>query len=422
MKFIKNRDRFVESNGSEIHIPKVIWDIHIVFAEFGFKLYLVGGSIRDFLSGQTPKDYDVATNAKPEDVIKLFTDKFGVRKKNGSDFVLRNGWRINLQGESFGVVVIYIPGEKEGVEIASFNTRHDGKIILDATIEDDANRRDITFNSLFYDLDKKEIIDLVGGVEDLKNKRLRMVGDPSQRIMEDPLRIQRLFRFGPRYGADMDDKTKDAINNLKHLYREPSDERPNGVSQERIVEEFMKSFKTLPKFQKYIDYLDEFGMWKILFPGISFNKSPRFLETDSIEVALAQLLVNERNDVFNSLMVREWKFPSILSKTVKLLVDITRLDTEGDSAIDDAINIRMNQLRNNIGDGLIRKFISLVVINNPLVDKLLKFNPTDINSVDVMDELGMEHDNNGRLLNPKKDGAKLGQELSRRKVELFKSL
>lgn len=417
MKFIKDRSKFIsESNGSEeMDVPKIIMDINDIFNEYKFKLYLVGGSVRDFKTGETPDDFDIATDAKPKEVIDMLIDKFGERKKRGGDSILNNGWRINLQGESFAVVVLYIPGE-DGIEIASFNTRHDGEIVLGASLEDDVNRRDITFNALFYDLDTKKVIDLVGGVDDLKNKRLKMVGDPMKRISEDPLRIQRLFRFGPRYGAEMDDETKEAIHKLKHLYREPSDERPNGVSQERIVEEFMKSFKSLKDFNDYIDYINEFGMWDILFPGISFDKSPKVVNTKSLPIMMSQLLIDEDDKILKSVMIKEWKFPTELSNKVRFLIGLSRVNKDKE-----AMGLKQFQIRFGIDNDLIEEFISIMGITNPLVSKIMKYDPSEINSIEVMGDLNIDHVD-GKLSNPKRDGVILGQELSKKRLELFKSL
>lgn len=186
MKFIKKQNIITESK-LELDIPSPIWDLHNVFTQAGKKLYLVGGAVRDFVTGEAPKDFDLATDATPDEMKSILKD-----------------YRINLQGEKFGVIVVYgLDGLPEGVEIATF--REDitpGRkpdVKLGATIEDDVKRRDLTFNGLFYDLDEKEIIDLVGGVEDLNNKKIRMIGNPDERIKEDPLRILRIIRFASRY-------------------------------------------------------------------------------------------------------------------------------------------------------------------------------------------------------------------------------
>ena len=127
-----------------------------IFKKSGKKLYLVGGSVRDFLTGDNPKDFDLATDALPDEVLSI----------------LGNKYRTNLQGKAFGVVVVYTEDQPAGMEIATFredvSKGRNPEVKLGVTIEDDVKRRDLTYNSLFYDLDTRQIVDLVGGKEDLK--------------------------------------------------------------------------------------------------------------------------------------------------------------------------------------------------------------------------------------------------------------
>lgn len=190
---IKSYKSFLESNQSDFWsiIPQSIKDLNDIFKKAGKKLYLVGGSVRDFLTGDKPKDFDLATDALPDEVIKIL-------QSYNYDF--------NLQGKAFGVVVAYTKDQPMGLEIATFRSDiYDGKLgktrnpdVQFTTIEQDVLRRDLRINGLFYDLDKKEIIDLVGGIEDIKNGVIGMIGDPDLRITEDPLRILRAIRMACR--------------------------------------------------------------------------------------------------------------------------------------------------------------------------------------------------------------------------------
>jgi len=192
MKRIKKYKTFLESKKIDMWdiIPQSVKDLHKLFQSSGKKLYLVGGSVRDFLTGDKPKDFDLATNALPDEVLEIIGDKF----------------RTNLQGKAFGVVVVFTKEVPEGMEIATFREDvYDGKLgktrnpdVKFTTIEQDVLRRDLRINGLFYDLDKKEIVDLVGGVDDIKNKVIGMIGDPDLRIKEDPLRILRAIRMACR--------------------------------------------------------------------------------------------------------------------------------------------------------------------------------------------------------------------------------
>jgi tRNA nucleotidyltransferase/poly(A) polymerase len=181
--------------------------------------------VRDFLTGDKPKDFDLATDALPDEVLEIVDGKY----------------RTNLQGRAFGVVVVFTDEVPEGMEIATFRNDLYGELgetrnpdVEFTTIDSDVLRRDISINGLFYDLDKKEIIDLVGGINDIKNKIIRMIGNPDIRIKEDPLRIMRIMRFAYRYGFEIEQNTKNSIRKNKHLLKI--------ISKERIWEEMKKSF------------------------------------------------------------------------------------------------------------------------------------------------------------------------------------
>ena len=169
---LKRYNQFLESKSDMWDIiPQSVKDLHTLFQSAGKKLYLVGGSVRDFLTGDKPKDFDLATNALPDEVLEIIGDKF----------------RTNLQGKAFGVVVVYTKEVPEGMEIATFRSDiYDDKLgktrnpdVKFTTIDQDVLRRDLRINGLFYDLDKREIVDLVGGVEDIKNKKINMIGSSS---------------------------------------------------------------------------------------------------------------------------------------------------------------------------------------------------------------------------------------------------
>jgi len=179
---------FLESNKTMLDIiPQSVKDLHKLFKASGKKLYLVGGAVRDFLTGDKPKDFDLATDALPDEVLGIISDKY----------------RTNLQGRAFGVVVVYTKDQPEGMEIATFREDlYDDKLgktrnpdVKFTTIENDVLRRDLRINGLFYDLDKNEIVDLVGGIDDIKNGIISMIGEPDLRIKEDPLRILRAIRL-----------------------------------------------------------------------------------------------------------------------------------------------------------------------------------------------------------------------------------
>ncbi len=152
-----------------------------------------------------------------------------------------------------------------------------------STIEKDVERRDLTWNALFYDLEKRKIIDLVNGLEDLKNGITRFVGDPDMRIKEDPLRILRLIRFTSRYGYTIEEKTFKSVEKNKDQLKI--------IVRERIWDEFYKAYGQVKDFTIYLKYINEFDLWEYIFPGVKINKD--IVPCSSIELYLANLLRDE---------------------------------------------------------------------------------------------------------------------------------
>ncbi len=171
---------------------------------------LAGGCVRDELLGLSPKDYDVATDALPEQVRKWFP-------------------RARVVGAQFGVVLVR--KYRHDIEVATFRSdgdyldgRHPEQVEF-TTAKEDAQRRDFTINGLFYDTEKNEVIDYVGGQEDLRNKLLRTIGEPTKRFAEDHLRMLRAVRFAARLGFDVHPDTLSQIKQLAPKLRAISAER-----------------------------------------------------------------------------------------------------------------------------------------------------------------------------------------------------
>lgn len=182
------------------HTLQVLYRLH----RAGFLAYLVGGGVRDLLLGRTPKDFDVGTNATPQQVRRLFRNCFLV------------GRRFRLAHVRFGV--------DEVVEVATFRRQataddlpedpHDHQLVAEnvfGTPLEDAFRRDFTVNALFYDIGTFSIIDYVGGLADLEARRLRVIGDPLVRFTEDPVRMLRALEFAARLGFTLDEATREGI-------------------------------------------------------------------------------------------------------------------------------------------------------------------------------------------------------------------
>jgi len=211
----------------------------------GFQALLAGGCVRDMLLGRRANDYDVATDAQPNDVIRLFERTLKV-------------------GAKFGVVIVLIDGRQ--VEVATFRTetgyadgRHPGLVEFAGAAED-ASRRDFTINGMFYDPLQKQVIDYVNGQADLKSKIVRTIGKPAERFAEDYLRMLRAVRFSTQLGFLIEPSTRSAIcNNAKNITR---------ISGERIAIE-LEGILVNPNRAAGASMLFESGLAEAVFPSLS---------------------------------------------------------------------------------------------------------------------------------------------------------
>ena len=268
-------------NTLKLSVPKDILELYKLFKKNGKELYVVGGAVRDALLGKKPKDFDLATDAFPTEVI---------------DIVTNAGYSTTGEvGHQFGVVIVNVPSDPNGVEIATF--REDiGKgrrpdAVQYSTIDKDVLRRDLTINALFYDMGRQEVVDLVGGLEDIKNSKIRTVGVAADRFAEDPLRKLRALRFAGRTGSDLEKETADAIL---------TDNSLEDISPERIRDEFQKSIISAKSSKKYLNMVSKFKMWSIMFPTLQINEN--FIETNTWIVQLAMLFITNEPDVLKKEM------------------------------------------------------------------------------------------------------------------------
>lgn len=200
----------------DLSIPRPILKIIKRLKQKGYTTYLVGGCVRDLLLGLEPKDYDIGTTATPQKVVSLFPK------------------RAFIIGRRFPIVHVYITKDQY-VEVSTFRGKeeYDGKVKENyGTPEEDALRRDLTINALFYDVFSKEIIDYVGGLEDLKKGIIRVIGDPDQRFLNDPVRMLRAIRHASRLKFYIEPSTWEAIIRNAHLIKK--------VVWERLRDEILK--------------------------------------------------------------------------------------------------------------------------------------------------------------------------------------
>src|SRR5437899_12030590 len=184
----------------------------------GYQALLVGGCVRDLLLGREPADYDVTTAATPDQVAALFPESVAV-------------------GAQFGVILIPRDGVK--VEVATFRSdtgysdgRHPDSVVYSKAPKEDVQRRDFTINGLLMRHDTGEVLDFVGGQEDLKAGMIRAIGDPERRFAEDKLRMMRAGRFAGRFGFEIEETTFHAIQRHAQEIQQ--------VSPERLREELTK--------------------------------------------------------------------------------------------------------------------------------------------------------------------------------------
>ncbi len=216
----------------------------------GFKAYLVGGGVRDLLLGNLPKDFDVATNATPEEVRRIFR---GAR----------------IIGRRFQIV--HVRMGREIIEVTTFRGHHDdgpansrsdeGMLLRDnvyGTIETDAVRRDFSVNALYYTLKDFAVLDYCNGLEDLKQRTLRMIGDPATRYKEDPVRMLRAVRFAAKLGFKIEPGTAKPISELSSLL--------GNISEARLFEEVLKLFLSGSATATF-HLMREYDLFKQLFPG-----------------------------------------------------------------------------------------------------------------------------------------------------------
>lgn len=193
-------------------------EILVQLRRAGFQAYFVGGCVRDLVMGLQPKDYDVATDAVPEQVERLFPKSLMV-------------------GAQFGVVIV--PRPEGPVEVASFRNdgiyqdgRHPAKVSYARTPEEDVRRRDFTINGLLFDPVQEKLLDYVGGERDIRERRIRAIGQPALRFQEDHLRMLRAVRFAARFGFTLDAAVLAAIQDSAELIE--------SVSRERVRDEILK--------------------------------------------------------------------------------------------------------------------------------------------------------------------------------------
>lgn len=253
------------------HALKVLYRLH----KAGYQACLVGGAVRDLLLGFKPKDFDVATDATPDEVNRLFRNCRLI------------GRRFRLAHVHFG---------RQVIEVATYRANHDfsqsgeqdesGRIVRDnvfGELSDDVWRRDFTANALYYDISNFSVIDYVDGYKDIQEKRLCLIGDAEIRYREDPVRMLRAIRFSAKLGFEIDAASKVPIYELGNLLKD--------IPPARLYEEVLKLFHSGHAVRSF-ELLLEFDVLKYLFPEA--DKSIKKSETVKNMLFIAMTNTDER--------------------------------------------------------------------------------------------------------------------------------
>ncbi|MDE6926712.1 MAG: HD domain-containing protein [Acetatifactor sp.] len=207
----------------------------------GFEAYVVGGCVRDSVLGREPQDWDITTSAKPEQVKELFPRTIDTGLQHGTVTVMQDK-------EGFEVTTYRIDGKYE-------DSRHPSEVIFTPDLREDLRRRDFTINAMAYN-EKAGLVDIFGGMEDIRTGIVRCVGDPLERFGEDALRILRAIRFSAQLGYEIDGDTRDGIRKLAPALR--------NISAERIQTELVKLITSPHPEDLRTAY--ELGVTKVFFP------------------------------------------------------------------------------------------------------------------------------------------------------------
>ncbi|KTD75060.1 poly(A) polymerase I [Legionella waltersii] len=245
----------------------------------GYQAYIVGGSVRDLLLHKAPKDFDIATNATPSEVKALF--------KNG-----------RVIGRRFKLVHILF--HREIIEVATFRgsdemdedhqSNERGMIVRDnvyGSFDEDAWRRDFTINSLYYNIEDSSIVDFTGGVKDIQQKTIRVIGDPTKRYKEDPVRMLRAIRFAAKLHFNLSKESEAPLPEYSHLITH--------VSSSRLFDEMTKLYQC-GEAETVQQLLVKYGLFQYLFPQTTELFNSKYPLNPLLGIALENTDTRIRDD------------------------------------------------------------------------------------------------------------------------------
>lgn len=272
-------------------------DLVRVLQVAGYTAYFAGGCVRDMLLNIYPKDFDIVTNATPDELEQIFTNTIPVGKKFGVILVVQDG--VSFEVATFRSDAGYSDGR-----------RPDAVIFTNA--KEDAKRRDFTINGMFYDPIAEKYLDYVGGRKDLKEHLIKFIGDPEQRIEEDHLRLLRAVRFRNQFDFQYDPATYDAVRNHAHLILQR-------VSKERIRDEFCKMLMDKTNPSMAFEDLSHLGILELILP-----------ELEALRGCAQPVQYHQEGDVWAHTMAAIDSLPAeapLIARLATLFHDIGKPDT-----------------------------------------------------------------------------------------------
>lgn len=234
---------------SHVRIPDEVKNVAETLAEAGFEAYLVGGCVRDLLREAEPKDWDLTTNAHPDDIQKLFPEHYA-----NNDFGTIG---VKTEAEDPRLHIIEVTPYRS--ESGYSDLRRPDEVTFGVSLEEDLARRDFTVNALAYSLQDQNIVDLYGGIDDLQAKRLKTVGNPHERFKEDALRMMRAIRLATELGYVIDGETMTAIAEHHGLLKK--------IAIERVAGEFIRIIDS-PEPMQGVIFLEKLGLLELFIPEL----------------------------------------------------------------------------------------------------------------------------------------------------------
>lgn len=288
----------------------------------------------------------------------------------------------------------FFPKEFEGFKRSLVGGRRPDAVSF-TDIEGDVKRRDLTINALFYDIDTKEIVDLVGGVQDLKKGIVRTVGAPEDRFGEDRLRILRAIRFAGRFGNELDPATDAALKKDASL---------EGISGERIRDEFIKGLNSAKSQRSFLQLIDQYKLFDWIFKGLSVDTSiiNSLTTNEDYVVLIARLLKGNGLDALRK-KLNDLKYTIDEVKAITFLIAMLKLD------VDTAVTLKKAEQNAGVSPDKLLSFAKAEGIDEKLMTAFQKFRLT-VSGPEVMDKLNL------------KPGPEVGKAIQQMETDNFKKL